>query len=159
MKRLAPFAFIFAGLAACEAPPSAPTPRGPSVAAPTFALISNSRRTIPFTFTNTCPPAEQIVAAGDIHIVVTGDADQQKMHINWSNFHGVGAVTGAEYTGQIIVKRETDLPPPNTTVDATQRIRWMRHGSLDDFHLILVTRTTIPPGTVEVIRTEVDCRG
>jgi hypothetical protein len=159
MKRLAPFAFIVAGLAACETPPSAPTPRGPSVAAPHFALISNTRRTIPFMFVNTCPPAEPIAAVGDIHIVVTGDADQQKMHINWSNFHGVGAVTGSRYTGQIIVKRDTDLPPPNLTVETMQQIRWMRHGSLDDFHLFLVTRVTTPPGTVEVIRTDVDCRG
>jgi hypothetical protein len=159
MRRLAPFAFILTGLAACEAPPSAPAPRGPSVAAPNFALITNERRTVPFAFVNPCPPAEPIAAVGDIHIVVTGNAEQQKRHVNWSNFHGVGAVTGSRYTGQIIVKQDTDLPPPNTVVETMLQIRWMRHGGLDDFHSFVVTRVTIPPGTVEIIRTDVDCRG
>jgi hypothetical protein len=152
MKRTALFAVAFAGIAACEAPPSAPTPTrlDPTATEPSRAVIFNERIPIAFTTVNPCPPAEPVALAGEVHIVQQQKDGEFKTHVNLANFHGVGLVTGDRYTAQDNAKAEFD----GATIQVTERFRLIRQGSNDNFHVIVTF--TFPPGTFTF---DSECRG
>ena len=155
MKRSALFAFAIVGLAACETPISAPTPREPAISGPSFEVITNER--IPFAFTafNPCPPAEPVAISGEAHLVVDATAEGQRLHINWLGVKGVGLVTGASYTAEDNVKQEVDLPPPTFEIEGQEHFRLVRQGPLDNFDFFIAFR--FPP--FEIVRSRMECRG
>jgi hypothetical protein len=165
MQRFALFAFAFIGLAACETPISAPTPRAPSVAGPSFAKILNEKFPISSIVFNPCPPAEPVAFEGTFHEVVTGEVSPTsidiKVHLNTQELHGVGLVTGDRY--EVIENEKADeefsTPPPRLDETIDLRERLIRQGSLDNFWFRVTEHVTFPPLKIEIIRLEVECRG
>jgi hypothetical protein len=175
MKSIALFAFAFIGLAACDTPISAPTPRASSLAERSLSAaqheeqesgtILNERFPITSTVFNPCPPAEPVAFAGSFHEVITGEVSptsiDTKTHFNTQEIHGVGLVTGARYE---VLQNEKDdfeesFPPFTFDLTVDRRMRLIRQGSLDNFWFRVTQRFTFPPFHVETIRFEVECRG
>lgn len=169
MKRSALFAFAFAGLAACETPISAPTPREPSVSAPSFAKISNESVPVPVSFTefNPCPPEEEFVAfEGRLHTLVTADETPPdftvKIHFNAEGLQGVGLASGDMYRVGDNAKDEVSLtfvPTFSSELESDSRFRLIREGSKDNLWLRFTFRFSFPSGEFEIIRYELECRG
>jgi hypothetical protein len=115
MKRHALLAFAFAGLAACETPPSAPTPHLPAVTEPLFAVIINEQK-LPFAFPVTACNGEIVPLTGEFHIVVRQTLDASGgSHFGFrlsAHGEGVGTVTGAKYVWN-------DVFGPNTNISAS----------------------------------------
>jgi len=167
MKPLALLPFAFAWLAACETPPSAPTSQTPLIPPPSFATIANERVPLAGSFAiNTCPPEEEVqIVSGFLHTVVTGEigetSEDVTIQVNAEDVEGVGLVTGARYTQPANSKEEitiTDVPP-TLRQEFDLRYRLIREGTLDDLWFRLTFTLTIPPGTEDVRRLEIECRG
>jgi hypothetical protein len=167
MKPLALLPFAFAWLAACETPPSAPTSQTPLIAPPSFATLANERVPLAGSFAiNTCPPEEEVeIVSGFLHTVVTGEiggtSEDVTIQVNAEDVEGVGLVTGARYTQPANSTEEitiTDVPP-TLRQEFDLRYRLIREGSLDDLWFRLTFTLTIPPGTEDVRRLEIECRG
>jgi hypothetical protein len=101
MKRHALFALAFAALAACETSPSAPTPREPSVAGPSFAVVVNHRLPFAFPFfVNPCN-GEPVPITGEVHELERETQDASGgSHSGFrisAHGEGVGVTTGVKY--------------------------------------------------------------
>jgi hypothetical protein len=167
MKRLALLAFVVAWLAACETPPSAPTSQTPLIPPPSFATIANERVPLAGSFAiNTCPPEEEVqIVSGFLHTVVTGEIGETSeditIQVNAEDVEGVGLVTGERYTQPANSKEEitiTDVPP-TLRQEFDLRYRLIREGSLDNLWVRITFTFTFPPGTEDVRRFEIECRG
>jgi len=167
MKPLALLPFAVAWLAACETPPSAPTSQTPVIPPPSFATtILNERVPVAGTFAvNTCPPEEVVdLLSGFLHYVVTADIGPTSAdittHVDAEGIEGVGQVTGARYSVPINEKDEITLTdvPPTSREEFDLRFRLIREGSLDNLWL-RITFTVTVPGTEDVRRLEIECRG
>jgi hypothetical protein len=154
MRRYALFAFTFAWLAACETPPSAPTPLKLAPSAPSFAKIANEWFALSGVFLGQCPPLEPIAFTGKLHFLFTGDATDNSIKINLADFHGVGLVSGDRYVFQENYKDRFVVSGPSFTFEARDYFRIIRQGSEDNFHAHV--RVSFPPPSVEI---ETDCRG
>jgi hypothetical protein len=162
MKRLALLAFAFPWLAACETPPSAPTPQTPS-----FTVIVNEKVPVAGSFAiNTCRPEEVVdILNGFLHFVVTEEigptSTDVTIHVNAEGIEGVGLVTGERYSVPINQKDEITVTaePPTISQEFDLRFRLIRAGSLDDLWLRITFTLTFPPGTTDVRRMEIECRG
>jgi len=168
MKRLALFAFAFPWLAACEKSPSAPTRQTPSIPPPSFATtIANEKVPVAGTFQdNPCTPEEVVdILNGFLHFVVTEEIGPTSadvtIHVDAEGIEGVGMLTGARYWVPLNEKDEITLTdvPPTSTEEADLRLRLIREGSLDNFWLRVTATSTLPAGTVDVKRLEIECRG
>ena len=167
MKPLALLPFAVAWLAACETPPSAPTSQTPLIPPPSFATIANEKVSVAGTFQdNPCPPEEVVdILNGFLHFVVTEEigptSSDVTIHVNGEGIEAVGQVTGARYSVPLNENDETTftVEPPTESEEADLRLRLIREGSLDNFWLRVTATTTIPPGTVDVKRMEIECRG
>ena len=168
MKRLALLAFAFAWLAACETSPSAPTSQTPLIPPPSFATtLLNERVSVAGTFQeNPCPPEEVVdILNGFLHFVVTEEigptSSDVTIHVDGEGIEGVGQVTGARYSVPLNEKDETTftVEPATVSEEADLRLRLIREGSLDNFWLRITATSTVPPGTVDVKRMEIECRG
>jgi hypothetical protein len=168
MKRLALLPFAFAWLAACETPAWAPTSQTPLIPPPSFATtIANEKVSVAGSFaTNTCPPEEEVqILNGFLHTLVTGEIGETSadvtIHVNAEDIEGVGLVTGARYSQPANSTDEITL----TAVPFTQseefdlRYRLIREGSPDNLWLRITFTFTFPPGTEEIRRFEIECRG
>ena len=167
MTRLGLCAFALAWLAACETPPSAPTPQTPLIAPPSFATLANETMPVAGTFaTNTCPPEEEVqILDGFLHTLVTGEigetSEDVTIHVDAEGIEGVGLVTGERYS---VPANETDEitltdVPPTFSEEYDLRYRLIREGSLDNLWLRVTFTFTVPPGTTDVRRLEIECRG
>jgi len=167
MKRLALFAFAFPWLAACEKSPSAPTRQTPSIPPPSFTTLANESVPVAGTFAiNTCPPEEDVqILNGFLHTLVTGEigetSEDVTIHIDAEGIEGVGLVTGERYS---LPANETDEMtltgvPPTFSQEFDLRYRLIREGSLDNLWLRITFTFTVPPGTTDVRRLEIECRG
>jgi len=168
MKSLALLPFAFAWLAACETPPSAPTSQTPLIPPPSFATtIINEKVSVAGTFQeNPCPPAEVVdVLNGFLHFLVTGDvgptSSDVTLYVNGEGIEGVGELTGARYSVPLNEKDQVTVTavPFTESEEADLRLRLIREGSLDNLWLRVTATTTTPPGTVDVKRLEIECRG
>ena len=167
MKPLALLPFALAWLAACETPDSAPTSQTPLIPPPSFATLANERVPLAGSFAiNTCPPEEEVeIVSGFLHTVVTGEigatSEDVTIQVNAEDVEGVGLVTGARYTQPANSNEEitiTDVPP-TLRQEFDLRYRLIREGSLDDLWFRLTFTLTVPPGTEDVRRLEIECRG
>ena len=167
MKRLALFAFAFPWLAACERSPSAPTRQTPSIPPPSFTTLANEKMSVAGSFaTNTCSPEEDVqILSGFLHTLVTGEigetSEDVTIHIDAEGIEGVGLVTGERYS---LPANETDEitltdVPPTFSEEYDLRYRLIREGSLDNLWLRVTVTFTFPPGTTDVKRLEIECRG
>jgi len=168
MKRLALLPFAFAWLAACETPPSAPTSQTPLIPPPSFATtVLNERVPVAGTFAvNTCPPEEDVdLLKGFLHYVVTEEIGPTSadvtIHVDAEGIEGVGQVTGARYSVPINETDEVTITevPFTSREEFDLRYRLIREGSLDDLWLRITFTLTVPPGTEDVRRLEIECRG
>ena len=168
MKPVALLAFAFAWLAACETPPSAPTSQTPVIPPPSFATtVLNEKVPVAGMFAvNTCPPEEVVdLLNGFLHYVVTADIGPTSAdvttHIDAEGIEGVGEVTGARYSVPINETDEITLTdvPLTSREEFDLRYRLIREGSLDNLWLRITFTSTFPPGTVDVKRLEIECRG
>jgi len=169
MKRVALFAFAVPWLAACETPPSAPTPQTPLIRPPSFATtILNERVPVAGDFAiNTCPPEEVVeLLSGFLHYVVTEEigptSSTVTIHINAEDIEGVGQATGARYSQPANSKEEITITemPPTFSQEFDLRYRLIREGSLDDLWFRFTFTLTVPPDTEEEVRRlEIECRG
>jgi hypothetical protein len=168
MKRLALFAFAVPWLAACERSPSAPTPQTPLIPPPSFATtILNEKVPVAGMFAvNTCRPEEVVdLLSGFLHYVVTEDigptSTDVTIHIDAEGIEGVGQVTGARYSVPINEKDEVTIRdvPPTFREEFDLRYRLIREGSLDNLWFRFTFTFTVPPGTEDVRRFEIECRG
>ncbi len=167
MTRLGLCAFALAWLAACETPPSAPTPQTPLIPPPSFTTLANEKMSVAGTFaTNTCPPEEDVqILNGFLHTLVTGEigatSEDVTIHVDAEGIEGVGLVTGERYS---LPANETDEitltdVPPTFSEEFDLRYRLIRAGSLDNLWLRVTFTFTDPPGTIDVRRFEIECRG
>jgi hypothetical protein len=162
MKRLLVFTLTSVWLAACEAPsaPAAPETTTP----PSFGTLFNQRMPISGVVTdNTCAGAEAVAFEGWGHVLTTGQLTPTvdvKGHIN-AVAEGIGLISGDRYILIQNNKGEFVTSAGGTTIDQEVdiRFRMIREGSDDNFWLRLTFRLTFPPGTMEFIRDEVECRG
>ena len=167
MKRLALFAFAFPWLAACERSPSAPTRQTPSIPPPSFTTLANESVPVAGTFAiNTCPPEEDVqILNGFLHTLVTGEigetSEDVTIHIDAEGIEGVGLVTGERYSLPANETNEMTLTgvPPTFSQEFDLRYRLIREGSLDNLWLRITFTFTVPPGTTDVRRLEIECRG
>ena len=167
MKRLALFAFAFPWLAACEKSPSAPTRQTPSIPPPSFTTLANESVPVAGTFAiNTCPPEEDVqILNGFLHTLVTGEigetSEDVTIHIYAEGIEGVGLVTGERYSLPANETNEMTLTgvPPTFSQEFDLRYRLIREGSLDNLWLRITFTFTVPPGTTDVRRLEIECRG
>ena len=167
MKRLALFAFAFPWLAACEKSPSAPTRQTPSIPPPSFTTLANESVPVAGTFAiNTCPPEEDVqILNGFLHTLVTGEigetSEDVTIHIDAEGIEGVGLVTGERYSLPANETNEMTLTgvPPTFSQEFDLRYRLIREGSLDNLWLRVTVTFTFPPGTTDVKRLEIECRG
>jgi hypothetical protein len=166
--RLAFLAFAFAWLAACETPPSAPTSQTPLLPPPSFATtIANEKVPVAGSFEfNPCPPEEFVdLVDGFLHFLVTGEIGATSanvtIHVNGEGIEGVGQITGARYSVPLNEKDEITVTtePFTESEEADLRLRLIREGSVDNFWLRVTATSTTPPGTVDVKRLEIECRG
>ena len=165
MRRPALFAFILAGLAACDTLPSAPRPPEPSSVGPALALVENEHTydvELVGLF-NPCPPEEFIAATANIHVVVTEGENSTRVRLNASDVHGIGLTSGDRYTAHSNRKTDVTVSGGTETVDFVDHFRIIRQGSADNYDFFAVFRFTFPPvgdPTVELIRLHSDeCRG
>jgi len=115
---------------------------------------------------NTCPPEEVVdLLNGFLHYVVTADIGPTSAdvttHIDAEGIEGVGEVTGARYSVPINETDEITLTdvPLTSREEFDLRYRLIREGSLDNLWLRITFTSTFPPGTVDVKRLEIECRG
>jgi len=168
MKRLALLPFAFAWLAACETPPSAPTSQTPLIPPPSFATtILNEKVPVAGMFAvNTCPPEEVVdLLSGFLHYVVTEEIGPTSadvtIHVDAEGIEGVGQVTKERYSVPINETDEVTITdvPFTSSEEFDLRYRLIREGSLDDLWLRITFTLTVPPGTEDVRRLEIECRG
>ena len=167
MNRLALVAAVFPWLVACERSPSAPTSHTPAVPQPSFAIVLNERVPVAGSFEfNPCPPEEFVdIVDGFLHFLVTervGPTSQGvTIHINAEGIEGIGQTTGARYSVPANSKEAitiTDVQP-TLTQDFDLRFRLIREGSPDNLWLRFTFTFTLPPGTTDVRRLDIECRG
>jgi hypothetical protein len=162
MKRLLVFTLTSVWLAGCDAP-SAPA-TSETTTRPLFATLFNQRMPISGVVTdNTCSGAEPVAFEGWGHVLRTGQVTPTvdvKVHIN-AVAEGVGLISGDRYVLIQNNKAEFVTSAGGTTIDQEVdiRFRMIREGSADNFWSRLTFRLTFPPGTMEFIRDEVECRG
>jgi hypothetical protein len=164
MKPAVLFVFLFTGLAACDTPTSAPTPRTLTITEPLLAQAFNDTR-IPVSgvLFNPCPPAEEVAFEGFVHSHATGDLTppdfDAKVHFNAQGVSGIGLVTGAQYSIQENLKNDIFASGPVLDQTFDDRFRMIRHGSLDNLWVRFKARATAPPFNVEIKFDEIECRG
>jgi hypothetical protein len=162
MKRLLVFTFTSVLLTACEAPSAPANPE--TTTPPSFATLFNQRLPISGVLTdNTCSGAEAVAFEGWAHVLRTGQLTPTtdiRVRIN-SVAEGVGLISGDRYVLIQNNNAEFVTSTGGTTVDqeVDVRFRMIRQGSDDNFWLRVTFRLTFPPGTVEFIRDEIECRG
>lgn len=162
MKRLLVFALTYVWLAACDTP-SAP-PVSEITTPPSFATLFNQRMPISGVVTdNTCAGAEAVAFEGWGHVLRTGQLTPTtdiKVRIN-AVAEGVGLTSGDRYVLIQNNNAEFVTSAGGSTIDreVDVRFRMIREGSDDNFWSRLTFRLTFPPGTMEFIRDEVECRG
>ncbi len=168
MKPLALLPFAVAWLAACETPPSAPTSQTPLIPPPSFATtIANEKVSVANSFQdNPCPPEEVVdILDGYLHFLVTAEIGETSadvtLHLNGEGIEGVGELTRARYSVPLNEKDETTftMEPSTQSEEVDLRLRMIREGSLDNLWLRVTATSTVPPGTVDVKRMELECRG
>jgi hypothetical protein len=165
MKRFALLAFAFALLAACETPPTAPTPLSPTATAPSFAQLFNDKVDVSGTFLSSCPPTEPVAFQGSIHVHATGEISPTrtdiKFHANAQGIEGVGLTSGDRYNVPQNTKDDLEFssPPPRIEEEFDLRFRLIRQGSDDNFWLRFKFRFSFPPFEFELIKLEIECRG
>lgn len=166
--RLALLAFAFAWLAACETPPSAPASHTPLMPPPSFAMtLLNEKVSVAGSFAvNTCPPVEDVeILQGFLHTLVTGEIGETSadftIYINAEDIEGVGLVTGARYFQPANSTDEIKFTavPLTSSEEFDLRYRLIREGSLENLWLRISFTFTFPPGTEEIRRFELECRG
>lgn len=142
----------FAWLAACE-PGSFTAPTSHN----TFTTV-NQHTDFTGTFTNECPPAEDVLFSGRLHILTGANANASRMFINWADVKGVGVTSGDRYAVQDNFKDEQVTSQAGIVEDAREHLRMIRQGSPDNLqafvHLIFNT-----DGTVDVVEFRIECRG
>ena len=159
MKRLLVFTLTCVWLGACDAPSAPATPE--TTIPPSFGTILNERFPISGIATdNTCAGAEAVAFEGWAHLLVTGEQTDRKVRLN-AVAEGVGLVSGDRYIGIQNNNAEfvTSAGGSTTDEEVDVRFRLIRQGSEDNFWLRLTFRLTFPPGEVEIIRDEIECRG
>jgi hypothetical protein len=162
MKRLLVLTLTCVWSAACDAPSAPPTPE--TIIPPSFETLFNDRVPISGVVTdNTCAGAEAVAFEGWAHVLRTGQLTPTtdiKVRLN-AVAEGVGLISGDRYVLIQNNNAEFVTSAGGTTIDqeVDVRFRMIREGSDDNFWLRLTFRLTFPPGTVEFIRDEVECRG
>lgn len=164
MKRLALFTFAFIGMSACESP-SAPEPTQLSAEAPTYAMLRNDKIDVSGILFNRCAPSEFVRYTGSLHVVVTGEqtptSSDVKFHVNTQGVEGIGLTSGDRYSIIQNVKEEFQFsfPPFRFEREVDFRFRMIRQGSDDNLWVRQTFRVSSPPFRLELIRSEIECRG
>lgn len=172
MKRVALCTLACAWLAACETSPSGPTPLTPLGGTPlvgprSFQTLSNEQIPVAGALVfNPCPPAETVeILNGFLHFLVTGEVGPTSqditIHVNGQGIEGVGTVTGERYSVPDNEKTSITFTqvPLSFTQETDFRLRLIRAGELDNLWLRVTFTFTFPPGTIDVRRMEIECRG
>jgi hypothetical protein len=134
---------------------------------PSSATLANEKIPVAGDFaTNTCPPEEDVdLLNGFLHTLVTGEIGPTSAHVtirvNAQGIEGVGQVTGDRYSVPANSKEEITITaePPTFSQEFDLRFRLIRAGSLDNLRLRITFTFTDPPGTTDVRRFEIECRG
>ena len=161
MKRLLVFT-LTVWLAGCDAPSAPATPE--TATPPSFGTLFNDRVPISGVVTdNICAGAEAVAFEGWAHVLRTGQLTPTtdiKVRLN-AVAEGIGLISGDRYVLIQNNNAEFVTSAGGSTIDqeVDVRFRMIREGSDDNFWLRLTFRLTFPPGTVEIIRDEVECRG
>jgi len=85
-----------------------------------------------------------------------------KVHVNAQDIEGVGLTSGDMYRVEDNVLNEfsfTLVPPFEFEQELDVRFRLIREGSDDNLWMRFTARFTFPPGDLEIIRNELECRG
>jgi hypothetical protein len=169
MKHVTLFAFLFAGLAACDTPPSGPVPGEAGIRAPAFAVIINERNPFVLVTENPCN-GEPFTAEGEFHVLVTANTSPSgntQVHVHL-NAHGEGtSATGARYIFNealnLHARQQGDGPIVEQDVVSILFIRQGTSDVPDNFVAKINVRFTIDPvtGDVEIVREKIslECRG
>jgi hypothetical protein len=167
MKRFTLLAFAFTGLAACDVPTAtAPAALSRVAIAPQHEKAHNNfTLDISGVIFDSCNN-EEVAFEGRYHVVVKEETDASgtttvKAISNLENFTGVGLTSGANYRIQQNFKDEYTLTLPDFSFDETfeYRLRLNRQGSADNLWIHERVRFTFPPGEVDVIFSDIECRG
>jgi hypothetical protein len=164
MKYRAALAATALLLVACDQPtPTEPRP----VLEPSFTTLFNEKIPVaPGLAFNECPPVEGVeIVKGFLHFLVTGEvgptSEDVTIHVNAQGIQGVGTVTGQRYSVPDNQKTSfTFTAVPLTISQETDfRFRLIRAGELDNLWFRVTSTFTFPPGTLDVRRMEIECRG
>jgi hypothetical protein len=156
-------------LAACEQP-SAPSLKARSLSVPAgvndAAQATRVNQKIDFADVIDSPcTGEPIAFSGSLHIVTTleqtGDGLLLKAHSNTQGVSGVGAVTGAKYEINQVIKENASvaLPSMSGSADVAIQYRIISQGSLDNFLADVVFTFTLPQLTATYRVNNVRCEG
>jgi hypothetical protein len=170
MKRHVLLSFALAGLAACETPPSAPTPRQPAVTEPLFAVVVNEQK-LPFAFPviNPCN-GEVVPLAGEFHVVVRETQDASGgIHFGFrlsAHGEGVGTITGVTYVWNDVfgdhVNISESFPDGSANTTFTSSTLLIAKGRVPNFQLKALFHITFNAnGEVTSLKSEFspECRG
>jgi hypothetical protein len=161
---LALVAALFAG-AACDPPASVATPAEPTAAAPSFATFLNDMFELSGNDFNPCQPEEWVALQGSIHfqaqVEETPTGFRGTLHANTQGIEGVGLTSGDRYRGIENVNGDFEFSSPDSTFDETfeTRLGLVRQGSADNLWLRSTFRFTDPPGTVQIVKSQIECVG
>lgn len=165
MKSLAHFTCVLAGLAACETPPSAPTPLEPMVPRPSFAQVFHEKEAVFDVTFYECAPEELVQFQGFVHrhteVLETPTSTRLTFHTNSQGLEGVGLTTGDRYSVADTDGKSEFVEFSSGSLEGTVdfRRRLIRHGSGDNAWVRFKEKFTFPPLAVETIKFQVECRG
>jgi hypothetical protein len=115
---------------------------------------------------NPCPPTELLAFEGRLHIVedieTTPTEVTARVRINAQDIEGVGLTSGDMYRVEDNIKNDfsfTIVPPFEFQQEVDVRFRLIREGSDDNLWMRFKARFTFPPGTTEILKNELECRG
>ena len=98
-------------------------------------------------------------------ILVTGEigptSEDITFHFNAQDIKGVGLTSGDVY--EVLDNAEQNMtfafPPLTQSEKSDVRFRLIRHGSADNLWMRFSFTFTYPPGTFEITRDQLECRG
>lgn len=166
MKRRAFLTLVLAVTGSCDTLPSGTSPSRLSVAAPVLSRDVNVRIPVAGNLLfNPCPPEELVAYEGVVHMhsvmEVTETSTYLRLHSNNQRFHGVGLTSGDRYSlpGNQRLEVFTSVAGPVYEEERDVIFRMLREGSADNLWLRGKMRFKFPPGEVEIIKLEFECRG
>jgi hypothetical protein len=165
MRRITLAALLVAALTACADHSSPVEPTGPQI---NPAVVVNERIPIFFGVVNPCNGEEVVSLEGDIHILISTTEDALGgTHvgvINQSHFSGIGAITGARYSGFFNSNGHFNVRPPFPQILtlASPGTMTISSGNVPNFIVVIVSHLTVNAnGEVTVTKNEfrAECRG